>query len=255
MQKKYTIALLVALALTGCGKNPTATSAPERVVSIKPATSKATTPTTAAKAPTTAAAKTSTSAAAPIAKTGTTTSPATTATTPATSTTTAAAADPNAPGSLALNVKVSGTATVASLALHIFDPAAPDQALDTPLALAAGAAAWNEAEVGAGTYTMQVKALAADGSVLGTGSTNATVKAGEPTTINLDLKVNTADAAPTTGGGTQVSTQSTGASPSPTPTPTPKPTATPTPAPTATPTPAPTPAQAGGTLGLTIDIL
>lgn len=244
--QKLAIALMVGLVLTGCGKNPTGTDGPERVVSAHPYASKA--PTTAAPKATTAAKTTTT----PVAKAATTTTakPATTTqVAPATATTTVQVADPNAPGSLALNIKVSGTAQVASLALKIFDPAAPDQALDAPLALTAGAANWKEQEVGAGTYTMQVKALAADGTVLGTGSTNASVKAGEPTEVNLDLKVNTAAVVPPTGGGTQVTTQSTDdtkATPAPTPTPTPA--ATPTPAPTPTP-------MVGGTLGLNIEVL
>jgi hypothetical protein len=249
--QKLAIALMVGLVLTGCGKNPTGTDGPERIVSAHPYASKA--PTAAApKAATTAAAKTTTT---PVAKAATTkpatTAPAATSTKAAPeATTTVEVADPNAPGSLALNIKVSGTAKVASLALKIFDPAAPDQALDAPLALTSGAANWAEKEVGAGTYTMQVKALAADGTVLGTGSTSASVKAGEPTEVNLDLKVNTAEVVPTTGG-TQVTTQSTDET-KPTPTPTPK--ATPTPAPTPTPTPTPTP-QIGGTLGLNIEVL
>ncbi|MDB5096685.1 MAG: hypothetical protein JWM80_1106, partial [Cyanobacteria bacterium RYN_339] len=224
--------------------NPTATDGPERTVSARPKA--ASTGATTAKLPasTTAAAKTSTTT--PVAKAATTTATTTAkaaATTPAktATTTTVQVADPNAPGSLAVNIKVSGTATVASLSLKIFDPKAPDQALEAPLKLASGAAAWNEKEVGAGDYTMQVKALAADGTVLGSGTTNASVKAGEPTEVNLDLKVNAAAAAPVLPtGGTQVNAQSND--------PTPKPSATPTPAPTAPP-------QVGGTLGLNIEVL
>jgi hypothetical protein len=247
--KKLTTALLIALALTGCGKNPTATDGPERTVSNRPKA--ASTAATTAKLPasTTAAKSTSTAAKAttPAPKTATTSA---SSATPAKSTTTVQVVDPNAPGSLALNIKVSGTATVASLALKIYDPAAPDQALEAPLSLTAGAAAWSEAEVGAGNYTMQVKALAADGTVLGSGTTSAAVKAGEPTEVNLDLKVNTAAAALPTGTGEQVTTASTDKTPAPTPAPTatPKPAATPTPAPTPTP-------QVGGTLGLNIEVL
>jgi hypothetical protein len=252
--QKLTIALMVALALTGCGKNPTGTDGPERVVSAHPYAAKA--PATAKlPASNTAAKSTSTAKAAttPVAKAPTAPAAKASAAPADTTTTTVQVADPNAPGSLAVKINVSGTAQVASLALKIFDPKAPDQALDAPLALTAGAASWSEKEVGAGTYTMQVKALAADGTVLGTGSTSAAVKAGEPTEVNLDLKVNTAaDTAPAlpTGGGTQVNTQSTGG----TPTPTPAPSATPTPKATPTPAPTPTP-MLGGTLGLEIEVL
>ena len=51
--QKLAIALMVGLVLTGCGKNPTGTDGPERVVSAHPYASKA--PTTAAPKATTAA--------------------------------------------------------------------------------------------------------------------------------------------------------------------------------------------------------
>ncbi|MFP5501237.1 MAG: hypothetical protein ACLGIN_02030 [Candidatus Sericytochromatia bacterium] len=118
-----------------------------------------------------------------------------------------AKAAPQAPaseeGSLALAVKVTGNAPVASLAVAVFEQADPSLSQEFPLTLSAGAASWTAEEVPAGRYTFQVKALASDGSVLGSGNTEGLVKAGQATEVALEMRVNTVtptDTTPSDGG-------------------------------------------------------
>lgn len=106
-------------------------------------------------------------------------------------------------GSLALAVKVTGNAPVASLAVAVFEQADPSLSQEFPLTLSAGAASWTAEDVPAGRYTFQVKALASDGSVLGSGNTEGLVKAGQATEVALEMRVNTvtpADTTPSDGG-------------------------------------------------------
>lgn len=116
-------------------------------------------------------------------------------------------AAPQAPaseeGSLALAVKVTGNAPVASLAVAVFEQADPSLSQEFPLTLAGGAATWAAEDVPAGRYTFQVKALASDGSVLGSGNTEGLVKAGQATEVALEMRVNTVtptDTTPSDGG-------------------------------------------------------
>lgn len=191
MKKNFKL-LMAALALTalvGCGQSP-ATAPMKQVSAKKPAAAAQAAP---AKAPTLSSK--------PSAAKPSTAKPAAPKPAPA-------APVAEKPGSLKLAVKVSGNAPVASLSLKVFEQADPSVAMDAALTLANGVAGWEQKEVPAGRYTFQVKALDAEGAVLGTGSTEALVKAGAPTEVVLDLRANvlnpntTETPAPGVGGGT-----------------------------------------------------
>lgn len=178
---------LALLALVGCGTSPA--SSPSIKRSLKPLSKPtATQPATSSKQPTRAPqVSTRPGSQAPAQPTK-----------PAT---------PQAPaavdGSLALAVKVTGNAPVASLAVAVFEQADPSLSQEFPLTLSGGAATWAAEEVPAGRYTFQVKALASDGSVLGSGNTEGLVKAGQATEVALEMRVNTVtptDTTPTDGG-------------------------------------------------------
>lgn len=191
--KKITKLLMAAIALgalVGCGQSPAEAPLTRSVAAKKPAA-------TAAKAATKAPSVSSTA------------KPATSK--PATSKPSAPAspAAPVAekPGSLKLSVKVTGNAPVAKLAMSVFEQADPSVQMEDTLTVANGVAGWEQKEVPAGRYTFQVKALDAEGTVLGSGSTEALVKAGSPTEVVLDLRANTLTPSSTespapSGGGT-----------------------------------------------------
>ena len=195
---------LVAMALTGCGQTPA--SAPS-------ATYKAATKAAAKTAP--AAKKAPSVSSRPATK-----APAKPAATPAP--TEQAPAENDETGSLKVDLKVSGNAPVAKLALKVFDQADPTVSADIPLNLTNGGATWAEDALPAGRYTLQVQALDAADKLLGSGNGEAIVTAGKATEVALEIRANV------------VAPADTSSDPDPT-----------------TPT---TPTAPGGTIGLNIEI-
>lgn len=189
--KKITKLLMTAVALgalVGCGQSPATAPMTRSVSTKKPVASAKATPVGAPKVSSTV-------------KPGT----AKPATKPASPAPQAPAAEK--PGSLKLAVKVTGNAPVAKLAMKVYEQADPSVAMEDTLTVTAGIAGWEQKEVPAGRYTFQVKALAADGTALGSGSTEAVVKAGSPTEVVLELRANTltpntTESPAPSGGGT-----------------------------------------------------
>lgn len=204
--------LAMALGLSGCGKNPSAAGARETTMKFggnRPVV------TATAKLPTVASSAASTTPRAVTAP----------ASTPKVGVVAATE------GSLSVSVRLSGTASVASVRLVVADPADPDQAAEVTVPVVAGQATWVAEALPAGDFKVTVEARDAAGKALGQGEAKATVKAGAANQLKVDLEVNAAVATP-----------------APTPTPTVAPTATPSPAPTAAPTAAPTPAPTPSTV-------
>lgn len=247
-----TFALIAAALLSGCGKNPAASTlnAESRVSSTKKAGTTTTKAATTTKSTTTAATTTKKPGLATTTpgKT-TTTAPTTTTTSPVTTGGTTVTAPPavDQEGALRLTIRLWGTSPIGSLKLQVFAPGAEEGA-DIPLQLTGPEAVWEQEDLPAGTYTLHVFAYGPDGKAIGKGEIEALVKSSELRDLTLD--VNTAK-------GYDIGVAST---PDPEPTTTPSPTATATPAPTptpaatATPSPAPTGPGAGGTLGLRVEI-
>ena len=263
--RAMTVAVLVAAALAGCGKNPAAGPDAEQRISRKDQTGAKT---AAVGGAFNAVAKTSsTSKAAPVLQAPPSTPGVKTKTgAPAPAPAPAAPAAPTAPtqpaapkagaqastdGGLKLTVRMFGTVQVGTLMLTVLNPAQPNQSAEIPLKLTGPEVVWEQHDVPPGTYTLRVKAFDPAGKPIGTGSTEARVMTNELNDLTLDLTVDgqsgVAEVTPTTA-------------PSPLPTlapsasPAPVASGTPAPAPTATPSPAPSGPGWGGTLELHVEV-
>lgn len=250
--QKISVAVLAAVVLTGCGKNPAAAPEAERTI-------KKTAGIKAAKTVAQPAARSAATLTAPTKagaqKPGVSTKPGTTGTAPKPATgSTPAAPKPAAEapatgdGAMRLVIRTWGADPVGSLILQVFSQTDASQNAEIPLQLTGPEARWEQADVPPGRYTVRVKAIGPDGSPMGIASTEAIVEAAAMTDLTIDLGIDTPVPTPKPGGTSGVAGE-----------PSPEPTVAPTTAPTAAPTPAPTPTPAGpgygGTLGVRVEIL
>lgn len=220
------LALAIAAAtLTGCGKNPAASTPVQQTKRF-------------------GAASTRTVAAKPVpASNATVVSPAavTVATRPAAPSSGAAkpVAGPVAalPGALRLKVRTFGASSVGSLVLNVVSQADPSAAATVPMAMSGAEATWETEELPAGAYDLNLELRDAAGKRIGGGKALATIVPGEVAAVTVDITVEPApvapapSASPVPGGDPGVA-----ASPSPSP------------APSASPS-----AGLGGTLGIRVE--
>lgn len=250
--QKITVAILAAVALSGCGKNPAAAPEAERTMKQRAGLKGAkTVAQPAARSASTLSAPTRTGAPAKTpgvsAKPGSTpaspSAPAKPGTTAPSPSTPGASAPATGDGALRLVIRTWGADPVGSLVLNVFSQVDPAQSAEVPLKLSGPEARWEQSDVPAGRYTIRVKALSATGAPMGVASTEAIVEPNAMTDLTIDLGIDTPTPTPKPSTNTGGQSGATGG----------EPTASPSP----TPTPAASPAGPGygGTLGVRVEIL
>ncbi len=244
--QKITVAILAAVALSGCGKNPAAAPEGERTMKQRAGLKGAKTvaqPAARGAASLSAPSRTGAAAKAPgvSSKPGAApTQAAPTSQAPAKPGASKPAAEAN--GALRLVIRTWGADPIGSLVLNVFSQVDATQSAEIPLQLTGPEAHWEQSDVPAGRYTIRVKALSTTGAPMGIASTEAIVEANAMTDLTIDLGIDTPTPTPkpsTNAGGQSGAAGEPEASPSPTP----------------APTASPAGPGYGGTLGVRVEIL